>query len=63
MTATRVNGVELYYELVDIVAGALPRAERVTIDRAGHVPHISVPDRYVELVRSFVRTERSDREW
>jgi pimeloyl-ACP methyl ester carboxylesterase len=45
--------------VVDIVAESLPRAERVTIDGADHVPHISVPERYVELVRTFVQTERS----
>jgi pimeloyl-ACP methyl ester carboxylesterase len=39
--------------VVDVVADALPRSERVTIDGADHVPHISVPERYVELVREF----------
>jgi pimeloyl-ACP methyl ester carboxylesterase len=45
--------------VVDIVAKALPRSERVTIDGADHVPHISVPGRYVELVRTFAQRERS----
>ena len=31
----------------------LPKTERITIDGADHVPHISVPARYVELVRTF----------
>ena len=44
---------------VDIVAESLPRAERLTIDGADHVPHISVPERYVELVGAFAQTERS----
>lgn len=39
--------------VVDLVAQSLPRSERVTIDGAGHVPHVSVPGRYVELVRTF----------
>jgi pimeloyl-ACP methyl ester carboxylesterase len=39
--------------VVDIVAAALPVAQRVTIQGADHVPHISVPERYVELVRTF----------
>jgi pimeloyl-ACP methyl ester carboxylesterase len=38
---------------------ALPRSERVTTDGADHVPHISVPGRYVELVRTFAQRERS----
>lgn len=41
--------------VVDIVADALPRSERVTIDGADHVPHISVPERYVELVTTFAQ--------
>jgi pimeloyl-ACP methyl ester carboxylesterase len=45
--------------VVDIVAHALPRSERVTIDGANHVPHISVPERYVELVTTFAQTARS----
>jgi len=45
--------------VVDQVAASLPRSERVTIDGADHVPHISVPRRYVELVRTFAQTERS----
>lgn len=45
--------------VVDTVAEPLPRSERVTIDGADHVPHISVPRRYVELVRTFAQTERS----
>jgi pimeloyl-ACP methyl ester carboxylesterase len=44
--------------VVDIVAEALPRAERITIDGADHVPQISVPQRYVELGSTFARSER-----
>jgi pimeloyl-ACP methyl ester carboxylesterase len=45
--------------VVDMVAESLPRSKRVAIDGADHVPHISVPGRYVELVRTFAQTERS----
>jgi pimeloyl-ACP methyl ester carboxylesterase len=45
--------------VVDTIAERMPRSERVTIDGADHVPHISVPKRYVELVRSFAQTARS----
>jgi pimeloyl-ACP methyl ester carboxylesterase len=45
--------------VVDMVAERLPRSERVTIEGADHVPHISVPERYVELVRTFAQAEQS----
>jgi pimeloyl-ACP methyl ester carboxylesterase len=41
--------------VVDMIASRMPRAERVTIEGADHAPHISVPDRYVELVTTFAR--------
>jgi pimeloyl-ACP methyl ester carboxylesterase len=46
---------------VDRIASRMPRAERVTMDGADHVPHISVPERYVELVRSFATSQVPDR--
>jgi pimeloyl-ACP methyl ester carboxylesterase len=45
--------------VVDMVASRIRRSERVTIEGADHVPHISVPDRYVELVTTFAHTERA----
>jgi pimeloyl-ACP methyl ester carboxylesterase len=45
--------------VVDMVAKRLPRSARVSIEGADHVPHVSVPDAYVELIRTFARTERS----
>jgi pimeloyl-ACP methyl ester carboxylesterase len=45
--------------VVDMAAEPLPRSERVTIDGADHVPQISVPERYVELVRTFAHAEQS----
>ena len=41
--------------VVDLVAESLARSERVTIEGADHVPHISVPERWVELIRTFAR--------
>lgn len=41
--------------VVDRVASSLPRVERITIEGADHVPHISISERYVELVTSFVQ--------
>jgi len=45
--------------VVDTVAESLPGSKRVTIEGADHVPHISVPGRYVELVRTFAQTAHS----
>jgi pimeloyl-ACP methyl ester carboxylesterase len=43
--------------VVDIVASRIPRADRVTIQGADHVPHISIPDQYVRLVTTFTDAE------
>jgi len=45
--------------VVDMLARSLPRSERITIDGANHVPHVSVPGRYVELVRTFAQADRA----
>jgi pimeloyl-ACP methyl ester carboxylesterase len=38
------------------LAAALPMAELVSFPGAGHIPHITHPDAYVEVTRSFIRT-------
>jgi pimeloyl-ACP methyl ester carboxylesterase len=38
-----------------VVAEALPRAEVHTYASAGHTPHNTHPDEYVEVVTSFIR--------
>jgi pimeloyl-ACP methyl ester carboxylesterase len=44
--------------VVDMIAKHLPRAQRVTIEGADHTPYLSVPARYVEIVTTFLRTEK-----
>src|SRR5262249_52109839 len=39
--------------VVEKIKTALPQAHRVTIEGAGHVPHMSHPEKYIELVKSF----------
>ena len=39
--------------LMDELAAAMPDAEATTIAGAGHVPHVTHPDEYVELVSAF----------
>jgi len=31
----------------------IPHAKRITIEGAGHVPHMSHPEKYVEMVKDF----------
>jgi pimeloyl-ACP methyl ester carboxylesterase len=40
-------------KVMDVVAGALPKAERHTFQGAGHVPHFSHPDAWLEVVGRF----------
>jgi pimeloyl-ACP methyl ester carboxylesterase len=40
------------------IAQAAPRAERVVIEGAGHVPHLEAPDQFFTHVEAFVRGER-----
>jgi pimeloyl-ACP methyl ester carboxylesterase len=42
------------------LAEALPRVEVITLEGAGHIPHITHPDRYVETVTAFVRNHAVD---
>jgi pimeloyl-ACP methyl ester carboxylesterase len=39
--------------IIDKLTLAIPRAKRTTIEGAGHVPHMSHPEKYIELVRNF----------
>ena len=42
--------------VVDQLAGVLPNAHRVVMDGAGHVPHTTHPDAYVDMLNDFVRS-------
>jgi pimeloyl-ACP methyl ester carboxylesterase len=39
--------------VIDKLMSAIPHAKRITIEGAGHVPHMSHPGKYVELVNHF----------
>lgn len=47
------------YDIVARVAAALPRGELVEIPGAGHVPHRTDPERYVQLVTRFLTSVRA----
>lgn len=42
--------------VIDKLMNAIPHAKQITIKGAGHVPHMSHPEKYVEIVRSFCFT-------
>ena len=41
--------------VIDKLAEALPRVEVVTLPGAGHIPHATHPDAYVEVIMAFMR--------
>ena len=45
----------MFARILDIVAAAMPRAERRTLPGAGHAPHVSHPELYVQIVGEFLR--------
>jgi pimeloyl-ACP methyl ester carboxylesterase len=46
--------------LIRKLAEALPRAQVVTLEGSGHIPHITHPERFVEAVTTFVREHAGD---
>jgi pimeloyl-ACP methyl ester carboxylesterase len=44
--------------VIEKLVTAMPHAKRITIEGAGHVPHRSHPDKYIELVKQFCLTEQ-----
>ncbi len=47
--------------VVRLLSAALPHAEIITIQGAGHVPHQTHPDAYVDLIRRFISGKESAR--
>jgi pimeloyl-ACP methyl ester carboxylesterase len=50
-----------FVPVVAKLAGALPNVETVIIPGAGHIPHVTHPEAYVEAIRTFVHKIRRDR--
>jgi pimeloyl-ACP methyl ester carboxylesterase len=40
-------------EFIDKLMNAIPHAKRITIEGAGHVPHMSHSKKYIEQVSNF----------
>jgi pimeloyl-ACP methyl ester carboxylesterase len=43
--------------VINKIKTALPQAQRITIEGAGHVPHMSHSEKYIELVTNFCRSD------
>ena len=52
--STGTESPPLFAAIADRIAEALPNTRRLVIEGAGHVPHQTHSDHYVELVRSFI---------
>jgi pimeloyl-ACP methyl ester carboxylesterase len=42
--------------VLDQIIKALPRAIRKTFEGAGHVPHLTHPEQYIQVVKEFCLT-------
>jgi pimeloyl-ACP methyl ester carboxylesterase len=51
--STGTESPPFFAAIADRIAAAVPGARRPVIEGAGHGPHLTHPDEYVELVRSF----------
>jgi pimeloyl-ACP methyl ester carboxylesterase len=59
LLTTRSESAPFFGPVADILASRIPQADRVTIQGADHAPHVSMPDRYVELVTTFANAGRA----
>jgi pimeloyl-ACP methyl ester carboxylesterase len=48
-----VGSPPLFEPVLERLAAALPRTERHRFAEAGHLPHITHPDQYAEVVANF----------
>jgi pimeloyl-ACP methyl ester carboxylesterase len=60
LLSSGTESAPFFAPVADMIAQRLPRSQRVTIDGANHVPHLSVPQRYVDLVSTFAQAARSE---
>ncbi len=61
LLTSRTESAPFFGPVVDILASRIPAADRITIPGADHVPHISMPEGYVELVATFAKPRRTFR--
>lgn len=53
LVTTGTDSAPFFKPIAEIVAHALPRSTVYTFEGAGHVPHLSHPQAYVDVVRPF----------
>lgn len=59
---TQGDQSEPYFPLVvEQIARGLPGAQRRTLTGAGHVPQVSHPEQYAEMIASFIANTRGHR--
>ena len=46
----------IFPPIMDQLASKAPKAERRTLAKAGHVPHMTNPDDYVSMITGFIQT-------
>jgi pimeloyl-ACP methyl ester carboxylesterase len=58
LLSSRSESVSFFGAVADLIASHIRVSDRISIEWADHVPHISTPKRYVELVTGFVNAAR-----
>jgi pimeloyl-ACP methyl ester carboxylesterase len=53
----------MFAPLVGRLAAALPGVEVLTLPRAGHIPHATHPDAYVDAIVAFTHEHRRGLQW
>jgi pimeloyl-ACP methyl ester carboxylesterase len=61
MISTGTESPPFFGEIAEALAGALPRARIETVEGAGHLPHLTHPRAYAELVKSFASAAAAPR--
>lgn len=53
MLTSGTQSPPFFLQVVETLMQALPQAERMTFPEAGHVPHMSHPDKYIQVIKEF----------
>jgi pimeloyl-ACP methyl ester carboxylesterase len=61
MVSVGTESPPFFSQIADRLASALPRAEIESVPGAGHLPHLSHPREYAQLVRSFATAAAAPR--
>jgi pimeloyl-ACP methyl ester carboxylesterase len=56
LLSTGSESPPFFHPIIEKLMNALPHAKRIMIEGAGHVPHRSHSEKYIELVKQFCLT-------